>query len=243
MLPSGARRVLAYVAHTDAATRREIAGQLWPDVPAARAAGDLRTALWHLHRADSRLVQASAELVTLGTGVHTDLRVVEAWIAEALRVPSTGEGPPPPPAPAGAERELLPDWDDEWVAPARDRLRMLQVQAYEAVAACLLARGRVGEALAHVLPVLQAAPLRESAHELVISIHVRQGNVAEAMRHFERYRATLRAELGIEPGARLAELLAPLTALPVTSPRRHRDGPVTMRGHCGGDRETPAGAQ
>ena len=45
-LPQGAQRLLAYLALRDSAHRSRAAESLWPDSPPARAAANLRSALW-----------------------------------------------------------------------------------------------------------------------------------------------------------------------------------------------------
>jgi DNA-binding SARP family transcriptional activator len=54
---------------------------------------------------------------------------------------------------------------------------------------------------------VDADPLRESPHAVLIGVHMREGNQSEALREFERYRVRLAAVLGLEPTARLRALL------------------------------------
>lgn len=218
-LPGSSRRVLAYVAQTDVATRRELSGNLWPDLSSTRASADLRTALWHLQKADPRLVTVVHDLVSLGDVVQADLRAIQAWINAVLRPAHGDERPPPPPVGLGAV--LLPDWDDEWLDQPRERLRMLQIQASETAATRLLAGGHAGEALSYVLPIVQSEPLRESANQLLIQIHLKQGNAAEAYQQFERYRSALLDELGIEPGESLSSTVAELLKRPAFGGKPH----------------------
>jgi two-component SAPR family response regulator len=161
--------------------------------------------LWRLQRVCSGLVVVSRDLLTL-SGVTVDVHAVEEWITAAITPPLTlGERPCAPPP--GAGRPLLSGWEDDWVEQPRERLRLLQLQAFESLAGRLLSAGRPAEALPHAIAVMQAAPLRESANQLMIEIHLRQGNVNEAVRHYERYRALTRSELGVEPGLGITSLL------------------------------------
>jgi len=206
MLPDRARRVLACVALIAGdATRREIAGRLWPDVTQARANADLRTTLWRLQRLGAGLVVTTGDMLSLGE-VSVDVHAVEEWIQTAIAPPvMLGEHPSTPPP--GAGRVLLSGWDDEWLEQPRERLRLLQLQAFESLAGRLLASGRLAEALPHAITVVQASPLRESANQLMVEIHLRQGNVAEAVHHFELYQDRLRRELGVDPGLAITSLL------------------------------------
>jgi DNA-binding SARP family transcriptional activator len=114
----------------------------------------------------------------------------------------------------GLTAGLLPDWEDEWVLVERERLRQLHLHALEALAIRLLAAGRLAEAVHASAATLSAEPLRESAARLLVSAHLAADNTAEARRVYERYRTDLHAELGIEPSARLRDLIgvkAPMT--------------------------------
>jgi DNA-binding SARP family transcriptional activator len=58
---------------------------------------------------------------------------------------------------------------------------------------------------------MRAEPLRESARSALIRVHLAQGNQADAIGEFERYRVLLRADLGLEPTSQLSQLLGNLT--------------------------------
>src|SRR4029077_344554 len=104
--------------------------------------------------------------------------------------------------------ELLPDWYDDWVMVERERLRQLSLHALEALAEQLLEVGRLGAALEAALEAVAMEPLRESAHRLLIRIHLAEGNGAEAIRESELCGRLLRDQLGLEPSPQLARLVA-----------------------------------
>jgi DNA-binding SARP family transcriptional activator len=103
--------------------------------------------------------------------------------------------------------ELLPGWYDDWVLLEQERLRQLRLHALERAAHELSRRGLYGQALDTALSAVRLEPLRESAHAAVMRIHLAEGNVSEAMTHFEAYSGLLRAELGVPPSAGLTALL------------------------------------
>jgi SARP family transcriptional regulator, regulator of embCAB operon len=47
--------------------------------------------------------------------------------------------------------------------------------------------------------LIELAPYRETGHRILMEALERQGNVAEALRAYERLRVLLRDELGVEP--------------------------------------------
>jgi len=109
------------------------------------------------------------------------------------------------------EFDLLPGWYDDWLVVDRERIRQLRLHALEALATQRLRDGRYAAALDAALAAVRADPLRESAHRCVICAHAAEGNVAEALRQYERCREILATELNIAPSASLLALLpAPL---------------------------------
>jgi DNA-binding SARP family transcriptional activator len=104
--------------------------------------------------------------------------------------------------------DLLPGWYDDWVLFERERLRQLRLHALELAAERLLANGRPGLALAVALEAVRVEPLRESAHRQVLAIHLAEGNVGEALRQYDALCRLLRAELGVEPSAQTARMIA-----------------------------------
>lgn len=221
--PGGTRRVLAYLALNGVTSRAALAGALWPEQTQARAMSNLRTVLWRLQRISKDFIECTDDLIALHETVSVDLEKIDNWAKEAISptVASLLEVTEPP---TGTGLELLPGWDEPWLEAPRTRMRILQTQAYECVATRLLSAGRVPEALPYALHVQQAEPLRESAQQLMLEIHLRQGNIAEALRQYEHYRAVLRDELGLTPGLRITTLMGQyVTQTQAPTPRRTRD--------------------
>ncbi len=71
-LPSGSRKLLAFLALRDRpATRHLVASTLWPEAPPQDAASSLRSALWRLKPTAS----AAVIVEDLDLGPHPDVRV------------------------------------------------------------------------------------------------------------------------------------------------------------------------
>jgi SARP family transcriptional regulator, regulator of embCAB operon len=88
-------------------------------------------------------------------------------------------------------------WIDEW----RRRLEDVRLRGLECFAAAGLGLG--GPALAQAEErarmLTEHAPYRETGHRMLMEALERRGNVAEALRAYERLRVLLREELGIAP--------------------------------------------
>ena len=78
----------------------------------------------------------------------------------------------------------------------------------------LIERGKYGAALNVALAAIKSEPLRESAHRLVIRVHLAEGNPGEAMRQFQAYQSLLADELGLQPSEQILRLIRPLHIRP-----------------------------
>ena len=213
-LPRGIQRLVAHLCLSARPQRTAIAGLLWPDVPEAHAQGSLRSALWRLQKVAPGLVETSAGTLSLAEGVRVDVRELHDW-ARQVQDPRCGEQEVRLPD-VGLHGDLLPGWYDDWVLLERERLRQLRMHALEAVARRLAEAGRYGDALQAAYAAMRAEPLRESAHRIVIRLHLSEGNVCEALRAYEQFRVLLAEELGIQPSEQMARLAAGLGAAPPT---------------------------
>ncbi|WOP18901.1 BTAD domain-containing putative transcriptional regulator [Raineyella sp. LH-20] len=203
----GAARLLAYLAvHSGTHERRQVAAALWPDADTARAAGNLRTAVWRLGGLGPGMVEASPGGLRLAPGALVDVDLLHEW---AVRVVS-GEATPDDLAclPWDVEGlDLLPRWQDDWILVERERLRQRLLHALEVLGRLLIARGHCAEAVDIALVATAADELRESAQRVLIEAYLAEENRSEAARRFAAYRALLHRELGIEPSPELFSLV------------------------------------
>lgn len=201
VLSPSARRLLALLAVRGPVHRADAAGLLWPDCPQNRALGNLRTVLWRVRRGSGAAVGLDGDVLQL-TRLSVDLTEVREWAWRSL------QGTEPwIPVPVGATLELLPGWSDQWLVEPREQLHQLQLYALEAAAQRLITAGRLGEAAGLALAAVGCDPLRESAHRLLIEVHLREGNTQDAVRQFRRYQRSLQLEVGSGPSPRLLALM------------------------------------
>jgi DNA-binding SARP family transcriptional activator len=210
-VPPAGQRVVAYLAlHGRSLARGHLAGTLWPDVRAVRAAANLRAAVWRAASPDVAVLVASRTHVRLDDAVVVDH---EAAVECARHLLDPAAATPDGDATSDLAGELLPGWDADWVVLERERLRQLRLHALDALCDRLTAAGRAGEAVEAGLVSVAAEPLRESAHRCLIRAHLSEGNVAAALRQYEAFRRLLANELGVTPSplaeAMVRDLLRP----------------------------------
>lgn len=213
-LGSSGRRVLAYLALSGKpVTRSRVARSLWPQRSHGRARANLRSAIWRMPTEGRGMVLEDGAFLSLHAGTAIDVEDLVEQCHALLESTSQLDWQAARRVQQALVAGLLPEWEDEWVLVERERLRQLHLHALEAVAARLIAAGNIGEAVHASAAALSAEPLRESAARLLVSAHLAAENTAEAKRVYERYRADLHRELGIEPSGRLRELICTRVAM------------------------------
>jgi DNA-binding SARP family transcriptional activator len=204
-LPLQAQRVLGLLAVLGASQPRStVAGTLWDDVTERRAQASLRNAVWRISQAHEGVLRCTRSTVGLDGALALDLSEAQHR-AQALLDGEVAE--PDGGAIAVLDHDLLPTWDEEWLVIDRERQRQLRMHALEALSVSLCRAGRYGEAITAALAAVRAEPLRESSQRALISAHLGEGNVSEAVRQLAAYRRLLDDELGIAPSPRLAALV------------------------------------
>lgn len=208
-VPATSQRLVCFLAFQPKPVRRAyISGTLWFDADEHHASASLRSALWRLHPLD--LVGASKTHLWLNPCVEVDLRRVVGQAMEVLRRTPADE------ALIAAARDLidvgddiLVGWYDDWVIVERERFRQLRLHAMDRIGERLIETGRLYDALQVGLAATSTEPLRESAHRLLVRVHIMQGNVAEAIRQYRLYAELLREEMDGRPSPAIRDLVAP----------------------------------
>jgi DNA-binding SARP family transcriptional activator len=100
-----------------------------------------------------------------------------------------------------ASRPLLQGHDRPWLGDWRRRLDEVRVRGLECFAAARLGLGgpTLPQAADCARTLIELAPFRESGHRILMEALERSGNVAEALRVYDRLRILLRDELGVAP--------------------------------------------
>jgi DNA-binding SARP family transcriptional activator len=141
---------------------------------------DVEAALEALHRAESHVAKGEW---------------AEAWGPSSLAYDVTS-------------RPLMRRHDRPWLDDWRRRLDDARLSALESVAAASLGLGgpELAQAANCARQLIALAPFRETGHRILMEALERSGNVAEALRVYDRLRITLRRELGIAPSPAVQDI-------------------------------------
>jgi predicted ATPase/DNA-binding SARP family transcriptional activator len=245
---SGERELLALLALSAGrvVALPTLVDSLWGEDLPANPGNALQVRVSKLRRALDTVRISSGLIVTRPPGYVLDVppRQVDALrfgqlVAEA-RAAVGGD----PSAAARRYRDALSCWRGDalsefggarWAGPEVARLTELQLAAREELIDLELAAGRHTEVLGDLEALAAAHPLRERLHGRLMLALYRAGRQAEALAAYQRARAVLDTELGLEPSEELRaleqailqqqpELRAPARVAPV------RPGPPHARG-------------
>jgi DNA-binding SARP family transcriptional activator len=213
-LPCGPQHLIAFLALNGRCARTHAAATLWPDRTDEVAAARLRAVLWrlrHRHAGVPPLLTINDSWLALtDDDVVVDVDRFRAG-AELLIHGADCESNAVEEA-AGAvlnSSELLPGWYDDWVLAARERLQYLRLSALDALADRRRSQQRWYEAIEAARAATGIEPLHETAHRTIVQTHLDNGDVVEAIQHYQKFQALLDHELGLPPSELFRELTEP----------------------------------
>ncbi|MCA9981746.1 MAG: AAA family ATPase [Anaerolineales bacterium] len=199
-------------------SREQLSAQLWPDAPSEKSFRWLSQALYQLRTVLGHgRVQATHTHISLHPhDLHVDL-----WQFDQLACSDK----PTDWATAVTlyTGDLLPDIYDDWIRLPRLQRQEQYLALLEKLADHYQTRADLPRALAYARQLIQAEPLREDVHQLVLRLLGRAGRAAEATAHYEQLRYLLHAELGVEPMPQTTAILHGIqretaVATPTTTP-------------------------
>ena len=197
--------LLAYLAANRgrSASRERIMGLLWGDRFDQQARQSLRQTLYSLRKLlgpdGEDALSVAGDTVSLNASlVRTDLSEFERLavsnepeaVAEAIRLYR---------GPLMAGFAIRDAAFMEWLESERTRLQDLAASALYRIAKHYKAAASYDESLAMARRLLDLNPLREKAHRLIMRIHAKSGDRAQALLQYQRCADLLHRELGVEP--------------------------------------------
>jgi DNA-binding SARP family transcriptional activator len=189
------------------ASRDELTETLWPRALPAAPDPALSALLSKLRRLlpSGGLPGRNEILLELGPHARVDIEAARDGIhrAEALIAARDWYGAIGPTLVAYniSQRLFLPGEQGDWIEELRRELEEIRVRALHATAVRSLGLGGPETATAEraARRLIDLSPYREAGYEALMQALERQGNIAEALRVYERLRGLLRDELGVAP--------------------------------------------
>ncbi|MET3808125.1 putative ATPase/DNA-binding SARP family transcriptional activator [Nakamurella sp. UYEF19] len=162
----------------------------------------LRTALTPIGLGDQLLITTVPAGYSLDAAAETDIRSAthDLDLAEHEQDPARALQLATPAATLNGQ-DLLATEDGEWLRPHRETLDHLRSRAVEVIVRSAGAQNDHHRALAAARDLLESHPLDERAHRILIAALDHAGDRAGAVQAYERCRAMLAEQLGVDPSA------------------------------------------
>jgi DNA-binding SARP family transcriptional activator len=192
----------------------ELIEALWPEGAPPGAEATLRTLVSKLRRAlgTETLGRGGAYRLSLPADVQVDLEAALDAIHRAETAVAAADWKrawgPSQVALFTARRGFLSDEEAPWVERQRRELAEMELRALECYAAACLGVGGIELAAAErtARRLVEREPYRESGHRILMRALAAGGNVADALRAYDRLSSLLRDELGVDPGPQTKEV-------------------------------------
>ncbi|WP_245778267.1 AfsR/SARP family transcriptional regulator [Lentzea xinjiangensis] len=191
----------------------EMIAAMWGEDAPPAARGTVRTYVYRLRRVLGRDESGEPVPTSAGNGYRVRLAAGRVDLGRFLGAVRAADTAADPERRAELLRTALAEWRDRplagvegaWARRERRRVVRLWVQAAESWAELELGRGGHAGVVERLRVVVEAEPLRERSHELLMRALHQSGRPAEALAVYERIRVTLQDELGVDPGPALRE--------------------------------------
>lgn len=212
--------------HAQPQPREVLAALFWPDDAEKNARHNLRQALYHLRilLGDSNNAAAPFLLVTRHT---VQFNAGSSYILDVEQFLEAVEANDLATAVSHYQGDLLPGFTcdslefEDWLRQEREDLHQLALESMFELTQTYLQNGRLDKAQETARKQLRLEPWREAAHRQLMQAYALGGDRALALAQFERCKAVLFDELGIEPAEETAALLAEIES--------GRIGPISSR--------------
>ena len=196
--------LVAYLACAGETSRSRLAALLWGDQTAVDARRNLRQELHRLQATPAGpWIDARGDLLALRAGANSDVAEFRVAVARADDAGALAlwRGP----LLDGAELRGAAEFD-AWLATEREALARARRVAMSRSITRREAAGDVAGALAYARELADEEPLQEANHRTAMRLFFVSGDRAGALAQYERCRAVLRDELGLEPMPETVEL-------------------------------------
>jgi DNA-binding SARP family transcriptional activator len=193
--------------------RERLVEMFWGHLDPVRARAAFNTAIWRLRKLlacersneggrnlrsfGSEIILEQAPWLTIDTHCFTSAvkqRTASQSVSEASERVAVLES-----AIQCYAGPFLEGEDADWILEERERLHSLYVRAESELVRCYVNNGCYEDAIAAARRILSADPFREGVFRSLALLFVLNGQRANALQHYERWRTLFRAELGIDP--------------------------------------------
>ena len=195
--------------------REKLATLLWSDVSAEQAKAYLRKTIWQLQSAlappgkvDEPIILTDSEWVQVNSNIDTwlDFRDFEAAHNQTQDTSAIELSSSDVALLRNAiqlyKGDLMEGLFGGWCLRERERFQLIYLSILEKLMSYCEFHGEYEAGLHYGTRILQQDEAREYTHQAMMCLHYLSGHRTAALRQYERCRAILEAELGVQPAKR-----------------------------------------
>jgi len=192
-----------FLAHPDGLTKEQVGLYMWPDASTEELDIKFKNTLYRLRSAVGKQVILLAEGMYRFNPMLEYSYDVEIYLTSIQRA-NEAEDPRQKikyfsHAIQQYNGDYLPEVDDYWAIPDREKYRQMYIDTLYAIAGLYNEKKIYKSALRYCHRALEEDPVNEEVHRLAMRIHAVTGNKAEIIRQYETCRQELEEKFDVEP--------------------------------------------
>lgn len=192
-----------FLAHPDGLTKEQVGLYMWPDASTEELDIKFKNTLYRLRSAVGKQVILLSEGIYRFNPMLEYAFDVEIFLTAIQRANETEDPRQKIKHLSHAIQQYggdyLPEIDDYWAIPDREKYRQMYIDALYAVAELYFEKEVYKSALKYCHQALEEDPVNEDVHRLAMKIHAVTGNKAEIIRQYEACRQELEEKFEVEP--------------------------------------------
>ena len=192
-----------FLAHPDGLTKEQVGLYMWPDASTEELDIKFKNTLYRLRSAVGKQVILLSEGIYRFNPMLEYAFDVEIFLTAIQRANETEDPRQKIKHLSHAIQQYggdyLPEVDDYWAIPDREKYRQMYIDALYAVAELYFEKEVYKSALKYCHQALEEDPVNEEVHRLAMKIHAVTGNKAEIIRQYETCRQELEEKFEVEP--------------------------------------------
>lgn len=192
-----------FLAHPEGLTKEQVGLYMWPDASTEELDIKFKNTLYRLRSAVGKQVILLAEGIYRFNPMLEYAFDVEIFLTAIQRANETEDTRQKIQHLSHAIQQYngdyLPEVDDYWAIPDREKYRQMYIDALYAIAELYFEKEVYKSSLRYCHRALEEDPVNEEVHRLAMRIHAVTGNKAEIIRQYESCRQELEEKFDVEP--------------------------------------------
>lgn len=207
--------MLLLMLNPDGLTKEQVGLYFWPDISPSELKLRFKNTIYRLrHAVNKDVILFDEDIYTFNRSLdyEADFETFNREIQQAGLVRKADQAIKHYRAAIDLYKgDFLPEINEEWALPERERLRQKYLDALKRLIEQYIDTSQPVEALEFANRYIREDPTNEAVHQLVMRIHAGMGNLSAVIYQYQSLRDLLERELGVQPSPQTISLFELLT--------------------------------